>query len=136
MAPQVVQENQETWVSQELNKLRRGTLVLVIIIFSFLGILVGYFFLSDFASGPFTKVSYTDSGRNLYIEWETRFPAKTQVEYGTSEIYVNETSLSEGYETLHKAYVGGLLPDKAHYFRLVAEDEFGQRFFSPFYSSE
>src|SRR5690606_17602803 len=109
MSQQAVQKNQETWVQHELRKLKRGTLVLAVVAFSTLGFLIGYYFLS---SGPFINVSYVDEDTDMYVEWETKFPAKTNVEYGTSEVYVNETSVSEDFSTSHRVALNGLLPDK------------------------
>ena len=125
------------WFTRELSKLKNRTLVLVVVAFATLGVLVGYYMFTDVFGGPFQNVSYAAvNGSALMIEWETSFPARTRVEYGTSEIYLNETDLSDTFETDHDVALGGLLPGAKHVFRLVAEDNAGQKFTSPFYQAK
>lgn len=126
-----------TWLKSELLKLKRRTLTLVIISFATLGVLVGYYLFSGVFKGTFQNVTYAAAdSSNLRIEWETKFPARTRVEYGTNEIYLNETSFTSEYSMDHGISLEGLLPDKAHVFRLIAEDNTGKKFMSPFYQTK
>jgi hypothetical protein len=88
-------------------------------------------------SNPFKNVTYAaGNSTELRIAWETEFPAKTRVQYGTSTIYLNETEISSSYGTDHDVDLEGLLPGKTHLFRLIAEDSSGQKHISPFYETE
>jgi len=125
------------WVQEEIAKLRNGTLVLVVVAFATLGVLLGYYLFSDVFGSPFKNITYAASdGTELKIAWETKFPSKTRVQYGTNSIYLNETGMSSAFATEHDVDLEGLLPGKPHIFRLVAEDSSGQKHISPFYTAE
>lgn len=125
------------WVQEEISRLRNGTLVLVVVVFATLGVLIGYYLFSDVFGSPFKNITYAaTNGTELKITWETSFPAKTRVQYGTSSVYMNETGMSFAYETEHDVDLEGLLPGKTHLFRLIAEDSTGQKHISPFYKAE
>ena len=125
---------EKNWIQKDLRRLRNNTLVLVVIAFSTLGVLFGYYLFSDAFRSPFNNISYAYEGSEMKIEWETKFPARTRVEYGTSQIYLNETDLTDNFETEHEAEVIGLLPGKPHFFRLIAEDNTGEKHISTFYA--
>lgn len=124
----------KTWLQKELTSLRTNTLMLVVVAFSVLGVLIGYYLFSDVFGGAFKNVTFAATNDSaVKIEWETNFPARTKVEYGTSEFYLNETNLTSEYDMEHDIEIGGLLPDKDHVFRLIAEDDRGNKHMSDFY---
>lgn len=125
------------WFTRELAKLKHKTLILVVAAFATLGVLVGYYMFADVFGGPFQNVSYAAvSTSGLKIAYETKVPVRTRVEYGTNEFYLNETELTDTFETEHDVSVSGLLPGAKHVFRIVAEDNTGQRYTSPFYQAK
>jgi hypothetical protein len=125
------------WVQDEISKLRNGTVVLVVVTFATLGVLIGYYLFSGAFGNPFKNVTYAAvNGSSVQIAWETSFPARTRVEYGTSDIYLNETQLTPTFEVSHDVDLDGLLPDRSHLFRLVAEGDTGQKYISVFYKIE
>ena len=125
------------WLQEEISRLRNGTVVLIVVTFATLGVLIGYYLFSDVFSNPFKNVTYAAvDDTELRIVWETEFPAKTRVQYGTSSVYLNETIMGLAYDTEHSVDLEGLLPGKPHLFRLIAEDSSGQKHISPFYKAE
>ena len=126
----------KNWIQKDLRRLRNNTLVLVVITFSTLGVLLGYYLFSDTFRGSFNNVSYAYEGSEMKVEWETKFPARTRIEHGTSQIYLNETDFTESFETTHATEVIGLLPGKPHFFRLIAEDNTGEKYISDFYTAQ
>lgn len=127
---------EQSWIQKDLRRLRNNTLVLVVVVFATIGVLFGYYLSTGILLGPFANVSYAYEGSEMKIEWETRFPARTRVEYGTSQVYLNETDMSSTFGTKHAVDVDGLLPDKPHFFRLIAEDNTGQKHISTFYTAK
>lgn len=84
---------------------------------------------------PFSVVTVTKiSSEAVALEIKTDFPMKTKVQYGTSELYLNETEMSPELKTTDKKVVWGLLPNRPHYFRLIGETKGGKVFASKFYT--
>ena len=125
---------QESWIKKELSTLRRATLVMVVVVFSAIGCVIGYFIFSDVLSGPFENVAYAQNGSTMEVTVETKIPSRARLEYGTAPEYVNRVPMGEEYETKHKISLSGLLPDKAHFFRIVLEDQAGRLHTSGFYT--
>ena len=124
--------NDTSWIPNELLNLRKKTSLLMAIILSILGILIGYYVVGF--NEPFSKVVYASVGNNIEIEWKTDIPTMAKVEYGTSPTFLNETQPTSMYKQDHGTLLLGLLPGKSHVFRLVAIDESGQTYTSRFYT--
>lgn len=131
---QISQLASDNWIQKELYKLKNETLILVVVVFSAFGLLLSYYVFNDVLGLPFKNITYRKYDDNLIgIKWESKTPLKTKVEYGTSQIYLNDTDYHETFETSHSVQVKGLLPGKDHYIRLVAEDAQGQKYTTPFF---
>uniref|UniRef100_A0A7C4XMA5 Fibronectin type III domain-containing protein n=1 Tax=candidate division WWE3 bacterium TaxID=2053526 RepID=A0A7C4XMA5_UNCKA len=123
----------KNWAEEEIHKLRSRSVNLFIAIFTVIGVLIGYYLFGDIMSSPFTRISYASTGESvLQIEVDTKFPARTKIEYGTDPVYVNIVSVNNSFEKNHKAELNGLLPDKEHAFRIVAQDTSGRFYYSKF----
>lgn len=59
------------------------------------------------------------------IAWETNLPARTRVEYGTTQAYGSFTEWSDRHYYVHLHHVTDLLPQTTYHHRLVSEDERG-----------
>ena len=95
-----------------------------------------YWFVSTYVpNGPVAALTYKKLGESAaVIHWETKFPAKTKLEYGTSEIYPNSLIVSDAYALDGRQSILALLPGRKHVFRIVAEDKTGKTHVSPFYN--
>lgn len=116
-----------------------ATLSTIVVAFVIVGI-VGWILLTNAyfnKTSPITKINYKVLGNNLMrIEWESDIPVKTKVEYGTSPLYTNKTNVSNDYSVLGSNLIVGLLPDKQHFFRIIAQDINGNVYTTKYYSSE
>lgn len=120
-------------IKKELMRLKSGTLFLVVVVFSILGVILGYYLFGMGVNGMFSRIAYAYPGNDLMqIEINTRVPARTYVEYGTSTEILNQKSISRTFETHHYTDVKGLLPGATHVFRVVAEDNTGDIYKSDF----
>lgn len=101
----------------------------------FLGIAVAFFGFSYFKfKTPIQKVEFTPQGSNaMVVNVQSSTPLKTRVEYGTSDIYLNSSDEAEAFQTSQTHTIWGLLPEKKHFYRVVAVDESGQSYTTKFY---
>ncbi len=110
---------------------------MVVVVFSILGVILGYNVFGGGMGGMFENVAYAHSGKtNVLIEFDTNEPARTYLEYGTSADIVNTRRISNTFEKNHYLEITGLLPDKEHVFRVVAEDQSGVIHKTDFYTIE
>ncbi len=64
------------------------------------------------------------------ISWETNLPARTRVEYGTTQAYGSFTGWSDRHYYVHLHHLAGLLPQTTYHHRLVSVDERGNTVYS------
>jgi hypothetical protein len=128
-------DDKTEWLKNELHKLRKHALVLIVIVLSVIGVIAGYYVTSDMFTGPFKKMTYAMmSPSNIELALETTSPMRTKIEYGTSPDYVNQKQVSASYSKTHAVSLDGLLPGKPHMVRFVAEDQTGRLHVSDFYT--
>lgn len=83
---------------------------------------------------PLKNIEVVPNGKSsVIINVVSTVPVKTKIEYGTSTLYLTSTPEDVDYNVEHKDLVWGLLPDKTHYFRVVAQDQNGKQYASNFY---
>ena len=108
------------------------SIVSVVLILALFMILTGFYYYKKYF--PFSNVNLAKQpAGNVKVEFATKIPVKSKIEYGTTDVYVNSTDTTENYEKSHLKTVDGLLPEKNHYFRLVVWDENGNEYKSNFY---
>lgn len=118
----------------QLRRIRSRTLTLIVITFSVIGVLIGYYIVSDIFSGPFKNVSVDLLGESsVRVSFETKSPAKTKVQYGTNDIYMNEVSVSSDFSSEHDIDLKNLLPQRLHMIKLFAKEASGREYLSPVY---
>jgi hypothetical protein len=61
------------------------------------------------------------------IAWKTNLPAKTYIEYGTTTSYGNQTAVSERFFYVHLHYLRNLEHNSLYHYKLVSEDEWGNK---------
>jgi len=111
--------------------------IMSMVVLFFLGFAVFWYFYTYVPTGPLEELSYQKLGDSAaVVTWKTKFPAKTRIEYGTSQMYRNSLIVSDAYALDGGQSLLALLPGKKHVFRIVAEDKAGRVYFSPFYSLE
>ena len=116
-------------------KLRKELLISIALTILVLAVTMGvvglYYYKSLF---PFSNVNIAKQPTgNVKVEFATKIPVKSKIEYGTTDVYVNSTETTGNYEMSHLTTIDGLLPKKDHYFRLVVLDEKGNEYMSNFY---
>lgn len=67
------------------------------------------------------------SEESASIAWKTNLPAKTYIQYGTSTSYGNQTVVSERFFYVHVHYLKNLKANTLYHYRLVSEDEWGNK---------
>lgn len=118
----------------QLRKLRSNTLVLMVVTFSVIGVLIGYYISGDLFTGPFKNVSIDTLGESVIrVSFETSTPSITKIKYGTSDIYMNELTISESFSNNHQIDLRNLLPQRSHMIKLYAKEADGQEHLSPSY---
>lgn len=65
------------------------------------------------------------SEKSASIAWKTNLPAKTYVEYGTTEAYGKSSGFPERYFYVHLHYLRNLRPNTIYHYRLISIDERG-----------
>ncbi|MEX2565254.1 MAG: fibronectin type III domain-containing protein [Cyclobacteriaceae bacterium] len=65
------------------------------------------------------------SEKSSSLAWETNLPAKTYVEYGNTPNFGMKTAETDRFYFNHLHYLKDLKPNTEYYYRLMAEDEFG-----------
>jgi hypothetical protein len=119
----------------KLSKPKKELLISLVMSFMFLSlciILLAYYYYTNLF--PFSAVNVEPLGTyQARVEIRSKIPLKTKVQYGTSDIYFNETEMSPYYTQAKEELVEGLLPNKNHYFRVIAIDEGGKEYTSKFY---
>lgn len=124
-------------IKKELMRLKSGTLFLVVVVFSVMGVILGYYLFGSGLTGTFNNVVYAYSGDEfMKVAVDTKEPMRTYIEYGTSTEILNRKNISRTFETHHYVDLNGLLPGKKHVFRIVAEDNTGVLYKSGFYFVE
>ena len=127
----------ENKLKEELKSLKSKTLLLIVLVFSVIGVLIGYYVSGNIFDAPFKDVSVDVLGEStVRVGFETSFPAKTKVVYGTSEMYTNEQEVSSNFTKIHEVYLDSLLPNKDHIIKLVAREMDGREHISPSYKIE
>ncbi len=86
-----------------------------------------------YVAGPVTGMNYLFNNGVAKFRWQTRFPARTRIEYGTSLYSLNSLDVSKDYLSSHTLGFLGILPDKKHFFRVVTEAENGRTYATKFY---
>ncbi|MDZ7267345.1 MAG: T9SS type A sorting domain-containing protein [candidate division KSB1 bacterium] len=76
------------------------------------------FFISDLKIGPVTANAAT-------LAWRTNKAAQTQIEYGTTAAYGQQTPWTSAFLTRHEITLSGLTPDTRYHFRLRNRDRQG-----------
>lgn len=101
----------------------------------FLGLAVAIGLYSYFTTKtPFKDVKILPYGAgSVLVRIKSDTPIKTKIEYGTSQVYLNETTMSVDFKTEDIQLVAGLLPDKQHFFRVIGFSPKGTKFVSEFY---
>ena len=80
-----------------------------------------------FFVGPIAAFDYTMDGNGVAkVRWETRFPAKTRLAYGTSWDVLNYTEEAADFTTKHGTDFVGMLPGTNRVFGVIAYDEQGK----------
>jgi hypothetical protein len=82
-------------------------------------------------------LSYVDSGGWVHesetsaaLSFETSLPARSYIEYGTTNSYGLRTADTDRYYYIHLHYLKDLQPNSLYHYRLVATDERGTRVLS------
>ena len=129
-----------SWLQKELKNLRNKTVLLFFFGLLFSGSLFGYFVVSEviyIVRDPVKNVSHAYAGEsNLKVNVETKEPTMVKIEYGTTEDALNERPVSVKYDMEHSVLIKGLLPDKAHSYRVVLQDEEGNTHKSDFFTAD
>ncbi|MBI2414859.1 hypothetical protein HYV31_03455 [candidate division WWE3 bacterium] len=132
--PPLFNSGSPEWISLEIVKLKTHTVSLFIFVFVVIGVLLGYYLVGGIFSSPFTKITYAQTkNTEMQVNVETKFPARTAIEYGTSSAYVNSIPITNTFKKTHSGQVAGLLPGADHTFRIVAYDSAGRAYYSDFY---
>lgn len=82
------------------------------------------FFISDLKIGPVTANAAT-------LVWRTNKAAQTQIEYGTTAAYGQQTPWTGTFLTRHEITLSGLTPDTRYHFRVRNRDREGNEVNSP-----
>ena len=87
---------------------------------------------------PFQEVNLTTTslGQEINVDFKTKVPSKIKVEYGTSDMYLNETEPTEIFDMSHDVAISSVLPNKKHFVRLIAYTEEGKSYTSDFFTIE
>lgn len=101
----------------------------------FLALAAGFWGYSYFKfKTPIKKVEFVPQGTtSMTINITSSQPLKTKVEYGTSDYYLNSSTETDTFQTSQSHTIWGLLPEKPHFFRIVAQDESGKEYKTKFY---
>lgn len=67
------------------------------------------------------------SEKSTSISWKTNLPAKTYIEYGTTQSYGARTDLPERFFYIHLHYLKNLEPRTLYHYRLILIDERGNK---------
>lgn len=65
------------------------------------------------------------ANNQMLINWLTDKPASSQVEYGLTSGYGNQSALDSRLMTSHSVLLTGLLPDTLYHYRVLSTDESG-----------
>lgn len=71
------------------------------------------------------------SERSASIGFRTNLPARSHLEYGTSTSYGSQTEVSDRHYAIHLHRLIGLEPGTTYHFRVVIDDERGNRVYGP-----
>lgn len=117
-------------------EIKKGLMVSSVLTALFLivavGLLAFYFYTNLY---PFSDINVISAGKmRAEIQVKTRVPTKYKVEYGTSDLYLNETQVTTDYATQHESTISGLIPEKQHFIRVVAYDQSGKEYRSKFFT--
>lgn len=124
-------------LKEQLESLKSKTLLMLVLVLSVVGVLIGYYVSGSIFNAPFEDVSVDVLGQStVRVNFKTSFPAKTKVVYGTSDMYTNEQIISSAFTRDHEVYLKSLLPEKDHIIKLVAEEVGGREHTSPVYKVE
>lgn len=97
-----------------------------------LGLLV-YSYYENWTPFRVVNAETINSGQALKVEFSSKIPVKTKIEYGTSEMYLNSTEITPELKEEHNVVVSGIIPSTKHFLRLVAYTESGKEYKSDFF---
>ena len=107
------------------------TLTTVFLVISL--VLVGTYYYKNIFPFRSVKIENTPA-QSVEVEINTIVEVKAKIEYGTSQLYLNETQETSEATKTQTIEISGLLPAKEHFLRVVATDSGGRHYTSKFYS--
>mgnify|MGYP001168729611 CR=1 FL=1 len=110
-------------------RVRNFQLAILLLVFGFVATVAATFLFFDDAfmyfNSPFKSISYEKvSDDVLVLDFETRFPAKSEVFYGTSPEVLNSHTIRSEFDVVHESSNIRVLPNKKHFFviRLITPE--------------
>jgi len=95
-----------------------------------------YYYFSSWTPFEYVHIKPSGMGQALEIEVQTKVPTKVKVEYGTSDVYLNSTEITNSFSKEHNIPIASILPERKHYVRVTAVTEKGKEYQSHFYTVE
>jgi len=90
--------------------------------------------ISDKYVGPEPSVTSGSDCTQQVVTFATPLPGTTQVEYGTTGSYGQQTAVDSSQVTNHNQTLTGLLPGKAYHYRVKSTWSDGYHYVSPDYT--